>query len=641
MLKVEYNNFDVFSGVAPTPLVSRNVSTIDLNHRWGLLDSITLEGFITGECCASGSVFTSVVGNSTVRELEKYTNGFVLHLDSPSGFNIGEKVNLNNLYNYENQIWTINQVDGDKILLGNSGAAIINQEIYTEKPCINLLGDINSEAGNCSFLDISNKQDLLIQRFSQQFQRLKIFNDDPSDNFTIYDSPYAIVRNINFPDSKMVGLLPFSIDVDLYKNEFFSGTYGVLDPVNEVSFSENDDGTVSVTRVISAKGFNTNNNATNALSNAINYVNSYTGWSNNLITPNFVDSPNEIILVRQSKETNRLEGSYSVTEEYTYDPKCPVSGCGILRYDLDFSSGDNGAFVSIDGNILGGKNCDIDDLRGIYSNQDFYQIANNYYQKYALAGQLFSIANTVNAAESSERTEITFNLNYADRVEQDPYLIDRFSVNEDCIEGKACASLQGTIASIDGCIDDRWQKVNDFYDNLDIVAEINQRLDDFGKTDVILESEPKVKSITRDPQNATIAFNIQLCENKDEEVECLEDLNYTMNFTPALPKFAEKICVDGKGSRCIQEVGANSRSIYSLSGTTKISECCTLEEGKNALLLKINEISALYFSGACKVLTENTIEEGDTNGKKTLSFTFSWTAEGNPVLTGDKVSGSV
>lgn len=50
MVKIFYDNQDIFSGIAPTPFVGISDSPIRYQSRWGVTEKITLEGEITGQC---------------------------------------------------------------------------------------------------------------------------------------------------------------------------------------------------------------------------------------------------------------------------------------------------------------------------------------------------------------------------------------------------------------------------------------------------------------------------------------------------------------------------------------------------------------------------------------------------------------
>lgn len=50
MTSIKYNNIDPFSGLAPVPFVAREESVVFYKNRFCLIDKLTLEGQITGQC---------------------------------------------------------------------------------------------------------------------------------------------------------------------------------------------------------------------------------------------------------------------------------------------------------------------------------------------------------------------------------------------------------------------------------------------------------------------------------------------------------------------------------------------------------------------------------------------------------------
>lgn len=51
MTNISYNNYtNIFSGLGPTPVVSKDTEYISYNARWGAIDQITLNGQLTGKC---------------------------------------------------------------------------------------------------------------------------------------------------------------------------------------------------------------------------------------------------------------------------------------------------------------------------------------------------------------------------------------------------------------------------------------------------------------------------------------------------------------------------------------------------------------------------------------------------------------
>jgi len=145
--------------------------------------------------------------------------------------------------------------------------------------------------------------------FANQFKTLSVDTDTTAnlykwDNVTV-DS-ISIEPNPYYSGS----FVKYSIKLKSY--DFPSG---VIDPSNEYSFTQNDDGTVNVNHKISARGVRNN---VGAFANAIAFVGQFTGkdpYSN--CAPYFIPNGSGVLL-SSSESINRAEGIYSVNEVYKY-----------------------------------------------------------------------------------------------------------------------------------------------------------------------------------------------------------------------------------------------------------------------------------------------------------------------------------
>lgn len=168
----------------------------------------------------------------------------------------------------------------------------------------------------------------LTSLFTGQFKTLEI-KDDSSNSLYKWDNV-----NIN--------------NISIEQNNYYSGSFikynvkatsylvpsGVIDPSNEYSFAQNDDGTVTVSHKISARGVKNN---LGAFQNAINFVKLFTGkdpFSSCL--PYFIQSGSGI-LERLSENIDRANGAYSVNEIYRYNTGEAAPYVHVTSMDIDES----------------------------------------------------------------------------------------------------------------------------------------------------------------------------------------------------------------------------------------------------------------------------------------------------------------
>jgi hypothetical protein len=145
--------------------------------------------------------------------------------------------------------------------------------------------------------------------FANQF---KILSVDTDTTINLYKWDNVTVDSISIDPSTYFSGSFVKYSIKLKSYDFPSG---VIDPSNEYSFTQNDDGTVNVNHKISARGVR---NSVGAFANAIAFVSSFTGkdpYTN--CAPFFVPNGKGALL-STSENINRAEGIYSVNEVYKY-----------------------------------------------------------------------------------------------------------------------------------------------------------------------------------------------------------------------------------------------------------------------------------------------------------------------------------
>jgi hypothetical protein len=164
------------------------------------------------------------------------------------------------------------------------------------------------------------KSSNVLSGFSQNFKNLKIV-DTSSGTQTIFDN-LVKVNSIDFQENTFARLVEFSINLEAYESGLFPANFGVLDPADNIDVSKTEDGQISISRTVSARGYNTSSGSSNALQNAINFVNSRTGvgYLNQYSLPHFIQKTGQknLVLSSQSESINRFEATYSVEESYKY-----------------------------------------------------------------------------------------------------------------------------------------------------------------------------------------------------------------------------------------------------------------------------------------------------------------------------------
>lgn len=191
---------------------------------------------------------------------------------------------------------------------------------------------LNGVITGSSYSGLYSAQTGLLDIFSKSYKTLDIYEgaDDASgfsgaNSFSkIFSFSGCSIENISFNESPYFKVVNYTVELTSYPSGltgYFSGTYGVIDPKDEISISEAEDGFATLNRTISARGIVTTS-IDSAINNVKNYVASRTGIS-------YISSINQIsgfqnsgsftpVLIETSENLDRLGLNYSVDQVYKF-----------------------------------------------------------------------------------------------------------------------------------------------------------------------------------------------------------------------------------------------------------------------------------------------------------------------------------
>lgn len=199
------------------------------------------------------------------------------------------------------------------------------------------------EFTGCNFKSLKIQKDRLISGLATGFQTL-----------TVGEKTYQYAKpiSVNFSSSNIKNRLPYSIEFTIQNDTDFSTFYGIKDPVDTWSYSEQEDRTVSATHTVSAYGIKITGDS---LTNARNFVNSrLNGFDNSYSVMLSGSSP---ILISKSEDVDRALNFYSVTENWKYSLSLAGydKNAAIVRADTSLNYNEDGTLaVSVKGTIEGG-----------------------------------------------------------------------------------------------------------------------------------------------------------------------------------------------------------------------------------------------------------------------------------------------
>jgi len=406
---IKYNDQQIPS---PTPFVELNRELVFVGDKWQNVDKLKLNGQLTGNFNqlitgqkkiidifnknfgafeiyeVTGSFINKIVitGCNPSSSNGIYTRGF--SSDDPYlGFSTGTFTGQNgNLINYLSSVWYIY----DELFGGNKYTFNVSNLIYPGW----------SRNGGISFGGAQN--------FYMLFDK-------------IYEKRGIIVDSISFDNSVYNGILNYNIDLTSKELK-----YNVQNPVNEFSFSEDENKTLNVGHRVSAQGINTSSTTqSNALNNAIDFVETFRGIDNIPIV-NFINQTNNDFYLKDVKESiDRLNSTYSIDETYVNDLSPYATPGGILRYSIDINSGaqSNVTEIKIQGDFTGPNFGEISDLRSAINITSL--LSGSY------SGYFNPMPLSYNITENSGENKISFDYSFDNIPLPNPYFDYKVDVSRD------------------------------------------------------------------------------------------------------------------------------------------------------------------------------------------------------------------
>lgn len=477
---------------------------------------------------------------------------------------------------------------------------------------------LNGELIYCDYSGLIELQEKLITHFGKDFQTFEVYED----NQLVFEKPLVKINNISFDESRYVGVLPYTIELECYPSGGFGSLFGVLDPEDSWEFNEEEDQTLSISHTISCKGFNTSSVRNNALDNAKNFVLSKTGW-NSSVTPTFICSKKfpdfKPCLTDFSENINRFNGTYSVTETYKSD--LYYSGYGILRFTTDLSSGiDSFVTINIQGNVEGCKNSPFENVRSRAVEFDKFAQASLHYYEATNLKDLNPSALESGYNEDSVNKKIEFNASFDNDPRPDVFVNYTTDISSGIESQLYTASINGTVEGR-GNLKTRWEKVQNKWKAVNPFYLVNTDYYEFfgGNPPKPLSTTPRSSGVSYNKFDAVISFNLSF----DSKINPsgLKDLQESVSFSPSLQKFSSSPYLDLDGEYSILDLGYKNRAeiVVNLNGT--LDGTLPFESVKSSLEDRANDIITEYGTTSGIKLLKLQTSSGNNNS---ISLNASW-----------------
>lgn len=499
-------------------------------------------------------------------------------------------------------------------LVGLSTSAISYGERWAQAQQVTLQGEITG----CSFGDIYSGYWGIINNFKQSFQPLEIWQIDGVESGRVFTQSFAEIVSFSAPSNRWIGVMPYNLSLSCYPSGYFSGAYGVLDPVDTWAFEEQSDATLQATHTISCRGINTSRGANNALVNARDWVLSKTGV-NGVIKPIFISgvSTENFFLTTQSETIDRFNGEYAISEVYRND--LARTGYGIIRYSTDFQSGNVGITATLRGQVIGaGKN--ISGVRAAFTNLDKYAVVTKDYKRMFGYNDLNPIPLAESFSENPYEATLDFEYTYDNNSQPETYFDYQVSFSSG---DEITASIQGNIISRGGDRKIKLAKSLSYLPQVNLYELTNELY-------AVFADNPNREPLNPFPVSSGISINeilgtvgLSAAFNCRQQQPGLEYFNYSMSFSPSVLKFDAKSKLNGNGDYSVIDLSIPSRARLAINGDAKAAEATSAENGLSLVRAKVNNLFAQYGSFNEVVLEEHNVSIKNADDK-TIAFSFVW-----------------
>lgn len=488
---------------------------------------------------------------------------------------------------------------------------------------ISLQGQLTGVCPN-DFNQLISGQSNLISGFSRDFKPFTISENGK----TIFTSDTCTVRSINFDQSKYVKMLNYTIELDCYERDLFTQSFGVLDPVNEYTFTENDDQSLNINHNISAKGINTS--TFSAMDNARNYVYALTGYNPSIIPININNSNYTPLLRSYTENINRLNGTYGIQESYVVDisNNAYINPQYFTRYTTTINKSINTDFdsISLQGSIQGAKRTPFSGIRYYASGLNLFNICAN---DFGSSIELNNIPISLSFDENQAANTINFNATYDTNIIYDDefdyatnsYFDANTDISKDTITSITSVSISGPIVTRGGNLKQKYEgakalitEIISSYGNIPtyLYAQANNSYSKIRSimnitSAIVLNQNFRSFSITDNPEKGEISLSATF-DDKDMVPggNFVKSNSFEVSYEPKIDLFRPRPTYNINGFYVVYELGkAKKLATANINSTTEFLKNTLTDSAKADASTALDLIKSAYVNGSYILLNEN------------------------------------
>ena len=486
---------------------------------------------------------------------------------------------------------------------------------------ITLEGQLTGQfLGSKSYNLLNDAARSLHERFKDNYKTLSI----KENNTDLYVGNNAVINSISIEDSSWYGLLPFTIDISVYSEDYFQDYYGVVEPEETFAFDEEAGDILNLVHSVSAKGIVSNNN--NAIQNAKNWVlsrvNNFNQLSPILIKNSSAVESRQFILYSTQEVIDRFNGTYSIQRTYRKSLNLENLENCLLNYgiDLNYNLEDGLVNASINGSLQG-NNLNI--LKQEYNKLNLYNLCNRI-SKDTYNEFLTNRALSQSVQEISEENRLDFSASFNNDTSNEitnNYTVD---INEDSLKCIRTASINANISCKYGDLKTKMQKIEQFYKTQFSAKNlVNQEFSKEFSTK--LSPEPLTESITFDKFNAQINYSAQFTDKKVSYNNDIINLSSTINYTPSIKIHVPNTSAFTAREHNIQNLECANRSRLEISITAVAKSDKNISIAESVASSELTRIKLNYIK-ISSLLEEKLVTKN--NDLKTVTISETYTFEG-------------
>ncbi len=502
-----------------------------------------------------------------------------------------------------------------------------NELYFNEQWCKEETITLEGQLTGCTFDLINEAQQILVTGLAANYKSFEI----KQNNSSVFSRPCVQVESISFPSQPWLGVMPYTITIKNYPSDFFTGTYGIINPSDTWSYVEQQNEVLEATHTVSCVGFNTTVGSNNALDNAKAFVAARLGTSS-WIPPQFIPNFTNANFFLRSEEENidRFNGTYSVTQKYLND--LTRVGYGTIRYQTVLEQGaqNNLIQVTVNGEVVGLTD-DISNIRNTFNSFSPIGVASQAADIIFQNTKLNATPVTFAVNEDLFNGKINFSYQFNDD-NADNIIFDFTVTMSQAYGSRNIISLNGQISARKGDVQARSDAVKDFLGTLDADSLFIKVLPFFvGQNLGTLNPYPITQSYSLNPNDGTASVNIEFDDST--VYPGLNRFDGSISVTAPVTQLDIQPILDGAGALSVIDLGYSTRGEISVQGQGQ-SDGEGDEAIKNTGMTLFNQAGV---GGSDISLDQNVINELDSDAKN-VSCNFRWSFNGSSVAHGDTIT---